>query len=248
MFWGLSSTFSVVKASCSAVGRPRRPEPRARHAPDGLAGAPHDEDAAAVAAGAERDSFAVRGEDGLVVVVGRVSRQVEGILPSDALQVDVAGAGARPRVDDPLSVGRQGREPLDAGLRGQLQELGAKRRRPVTRPGTHEPREEPRAARRSRWCRRRAPSRRRAPPRAAGAARAGREIPGVSPDAESACRAKARSCADENLSGAASPGSGCDFLEGGSDRPERERRRVLPRIATVSAESPAETAIARSIS
>ena len=54
--------FHVVGYVCDllAVGRPRRPESVMRQSPDRLAGAPHDEDAAAVATRPKRDLLAAR--------------------------------------------------------------------------------------------------------------------------------------------------------------------------------------------
>ena len=68
----------VLKTTiCRAVRRPGRVVAEVGQAPHRLAGRAHDEDAAAVALGAEGDLRAVGREGGLGVVVGRVRGQVD---------------------------------------------------------------------------------------------------------------------------------------------------------------------------
>ena len=70
-----------------AAWRPCRVVAAVRQPPHGLARTPHDEDAAAVAAGSEDDSIAVRREGRLLIVGRRVLRKIDRGLAADALEV-----------------------------------------------------------------------------------------------------------------------------------------------------------------
>jgi len=76
-----------------AVGRPRGVEAGIAQAAHRLAGGAHDEDAAALASGAEGDVFPVRRECGRDVVRGRVLGEVDGVPPADALEEYAGVAG-----------------------------------------------------------------------------------------------------------------------------------------------------------
>ena len=52
----------------------------------------------------------------LIVVAGGVGGEVDGVLAAHALEVDVAIARRLAGVDEPLAVGREAREPFDAGV------------------------------------------------------------------------------------------------------------------------------------
>ena len=90
-----------------AVGRPRRLETLPRQSPDGFAGAAHDEDSATIPARSKRDAFAIGRKRRLIVIVGRIRRQIDGRLPGRALEKDVAVGVAVATIDDPFAVGRE---------------------------------------------------------------------------------------------------------------------------------------------
>ena len=129
MFCGSRSAFSDVNAISRPSGDHAGLKPSSRQAPDGLAGAPHHEDAAAIPARSKRNALAIRRKRRLIVIVDRIRCQIDRRLPGRALKKDVSIALAVASVDDPFAVGREPGKPLESGLRrnlceGRLQALG----------------------------------------------------------------------------------------------------------------------------
>src|SRR2546427_2546136 len=71
------------------IRRPGRIETEIRQPLDTLAGRAHQEYASTFSLRAKGNALAIRGEGRLRIISGRILRQVDGILPAHALQVDV---------------------------------------------------------------------------------------------------------------------------------------------------------------
>src|SRR5215831_8665101 len=102
------------------VGRPGRVEAEIRQAPDVLARCPHDEDSAAISLRAERDEIAGWRKGRLRVGDRRVLGQVNRVLPSDALQIDVRVAALGADVKKARAVWRKSRKIFLTRLKCEL--------------------------------------------------------------------------------------------------------------------------------
>src|SRR2546425_7663441 len=71
------------------IRRPGRIETEIRQPLDTLAGCPHQEYATTISFGTKGNAFAVRRKGWVRIISSRILRQVDGILPAHALQVDV---------------------------------------------------------------------------------------------------------------------------------------------------------------
>ncbi len=84
----------------------------------------HHEDAATVPFGSKGDAVAIRRIGGLGIVGRRRGGQVDGVLPTDTLGVDVHVARHGADVGDRLPVRRKGRKQFGAGAMRHLHEFG----------------------------------------------------------------------------------------------------------------------------